>query len=156
MLLTFFLGLLTTVAVDRSNWMPVNANWEPPREPGYVKIPVGAQVLGDFDVLYPRGGLKTIRNQPHPVLEVEGWDVPITANVENLSFLLDGKPLQPIGAYPMRRPDIAEMFDRPDFFYSGWHMSLPLNNLGQGPHFLTLQITFSNGRVEEFKRIELH
>jgi hypothetical protein len=154
--LVFLLVLLVTIAAGRSNWMPADAKEELPREPGYVKIPAGAQVFGDFDVLYPPGGLKTVSRQPHPVLEVEGWSVSISASIQNISFLLDGKPVQPMDAYPMRRSDVAEMFDHLDFYYSGWHMDLPLNDLGPGPHFLTLQITLSGGLIEKFKRIELH
>ena len=148
--------LLTTAALGRSNWMPASATRGLPREPGYVKIPVGAQVLADYDVLYPPEGAKTVHGQLPPTLEVEGWVVPVGANIQRWSFLLDGKPVQSISLYPMHRPDVTEMFDRLDFYYSGWHMSLPLNNLGPGPHFLTLQVTLSNGRVEEFKRTELH
>ena len=136
--------------------MPPSTVRELPREPGYVKIPVDARVLADFDVLYPPEKTKTVRGLSPPTLEVEGWAVPLTANIKSLSFLLDGKPMQSLSAYPMRRPDVAEMFDHLDFYYSGWHMNLLLNEVGSGPHFLTLQITLSNGLVEHFKRVELN
>lgn len=108
-------------------------------------------------MLYPPGGWATISRQQHARLEVEAWCAAPRPDVSirSTSLLLDGAVVEPLQVYPTHRLDVAEMFDRLDFFASGWHATLPLENLGPGPHFLAMQVTLSDGRKGEIKRVEL-
>ena len=156
-LLGFLLALLAASVSHRANWRLVKAEGDEFPEPGSVTVPPGVLALGDLQIAYPPGGWLAVRSKVHPVLEVEGWQA---ANTEQVSItktvlLLDGRPVDPISGYRMVRPDIADFYDRVDFFRSGWHVTLPLEHLGPGPHFLALQLTLSNGEVAEIKRVEL-
>ena len=149
--------LLAAGLVHPENWMPSKNEPPPSMEPGSAKIPPGSLAIGDFRVFYPAGGWAAVRSQPHPTLEVEGWYAATTdeVSVSDSTLLLDGRPVQPLRGYLKRTTDIAEMYDRLDFSYCGWHVTLPLENLAPGPHSLALQLTLSNGAVGVIRQVEL-
>lgn len=145
------LGILTTLVCyrARSPWQ----SWVIQRKQVSSRPPDEARaIVGSID-----GGFQwNLDASSRRELAVSGWVASADPRVyvERLNILLDGEPTTNIATlYP--RPDIASLYDRADFFLSGWRTSVDVHKLSVGKHILQAQACGSNGRCTSVSEVRL-
>ena len=78
-------------------------------------------------------------------LVAEGWAASCVAGapITSVTLLVDGKPMGETRTFSAR-PDVAAVFNRPDFEKSGWKIDLPLRKLPPGKHPVTVRAMNAN------------
>jgi organic radical activating enzyme len=126
--------------------------WESPVA-GSTFVPVGAiepVPLPPFGFIDKKDGSDVITALNRGRLDLYGWagSSRVGEPMKQVNLFVDGTPVASINTfYP--RPEVAEIFKRPDLLQTGWRAYFFLPNLPKGDHVLVAQAVTSGGTCGE-------